>query len=97
MDTTCLLIVLIWIVIMALIIVLIVAIGRRPKPLCIVPSREVNSFKLEALNKLKGRNYIVNEKPNGDIYVQKDTFSATTLVFKQNGPNVDVLFIHSIG
>lgn len=94
MDT-CLVIFFIFLILFVIGFILIVVIGRRPKPLCSIPNRDINTYRQEALNKLTYQNYLIKEKQNGNIFVQKDTFSATTLVFKQNGSNVDVLFIHS--
>ncbi len=78
-----------------LIILAAVMIGRRQKFLCSIPSRELYSFKHEAINKLRNQGYLLKEKQDDKVFVQKNNFSATTLVFKQNGSNVDVMFIHS--
>jgi len=53
------------------------------------------SYRQEVLNKLNNQGYLIKEKENGHIFVQKDTFSATTLVLEQNGQNVNVYFIHT--
>ena len=94
MDT-CLIIFLIIAIIFAISIILIFTIGRRPKFLCTIPNRNVTSFRQELLIRLGNQRYEINEKPNGEIFIKKDFFSATTLVLKQNGPDVDVLYIHS--
>ena len=91
----CLITILIVIIIFAIGIFLLIKFGRRPKILFTVSNRNIDSYRQEALNKLTNKGYRIKEKQNGDIFVQKDTFSATTLVLKQNGPNVDVCFIHS--
>jgi len=91
----CLITALIFIVIFVIGLILLLTIGRRPKFLCSIPNRDMFSYRQETINKLANRGYLIKEKENGNVFVQKDTFSATTLVFKQNGPNVDVLFIHS--
>jgi hypothetical protein len=82
-------------VICIMIIILIILLGRRPKLLCSIQNHNTFSFRQEAINKIRTQGYIIKEKKNDNIFVQKDAFSATTLVFKQNGPDVDVLFIHS--
>jgi len=91
----CLLTILIVIVIFVVGIILLIKFGRRPKFLCCIPNRNVTSYRQEVISRLGTKEYTIREKENGNIFVQKDTFSATTLVFKQNGLNVDVLFIHS--
>ena len=91
----CLTIAIIIIVTVIIGILLVIIIGRRPRPLFNIPNRDLLSFKIEALNKLSGQGYHIKERKNGDIFVQKDNFSATTLVFRQNGLGVDVLFIHT--
>jgi len=91
----CLLTVLIIIVIFVVGFILLIKFGRKPKFLCCIPNRDVANYRKEAVSRLATRGYILKEKENGNVFVQKDVFSATTLVFKQNGLNVDVLFIHS--
>ena len=91
----CLITIIVIIILFVIGFILLIKIGRRPKFLCSVSNRNVFTYRQEIINKLKDRGYLIKEKQNDDIFVQKDTFSATTLVFKQNGANVDVLFIHS--
>jgi hypothetical protein len=91
----CLVTILVIIIIFAIGIILLIKFGRRPKFLCSIPNRDILSYRQEAINRVTNKGYLIKEKENGNIFVQKDTFSATTLVFKQNGPNIDVLYIHS--
>jgi len=91
----CLITFLIIAIVFAIGFILLILIGRRPKLLFSISNRDMFSYRQEAINKLNSRGYIIREKDNGNIFVQKDTFSATTLAFRQNGSNVDVLFIHS--
>jgi hypothetical protein len=76
-------------------LVLIIKLSRRPKFLYSTPNRNLSIYKQEIIIKLENQGYTIKEKENGNVFVQKDTFTATTLVFKQNGSNVDVLYIHS--
>jgi len=91
----CLITFLIVIIIFAVCLVLIFTIGRRPKLLCTIPNRDIITYRHEMLNRLKYQNYEIQEKKNDHVFVNKDFFSSTTLVLKQNGPNVEVCFIHS--
>ena len=91
----CLITILVFVIIFAICLVLIFIIGRRPKLLCNIPNRNVTTYRHELLNRLRNQHYDINEKPDGHIFIKKDFFSATTLVLKQNGPDVDVLYIHS--
>ena len=91
----CLITILVIVIIFTICLVLIFTIGRRPKFLCTIPNRNVTSYRQELLNRLGNQHYIINEKPNEQIFIKKDFFSATTLVLKQNGPNVDISYIHS--
>lgn len=91
----CLITIIIALIVFIVGIILIIVIGMRPKFLCTIPNRDLLSYKHELLNRLNARGYKIKERKNGNIFVQKNTFSATTLVFKQNGQNVDILFIHS--
>jgi hypothetical protein len=95
MDDACLITIIIAIIIIVIGFLLLIVIGRRPKFLCNIPNRDTISYRRDVLNRLNNQRYKVVEKENGNIFVQKDTFSATTLVFKQNGPNVEVAYIHS--
>jgi len=78
-----------------LIILILIIIERRPKPLCVITNKDMASYKQDTITKLTSQGYLIKEKKKERIFVQKDTFSATTLVFKQNKSNVDVLYIHS--
>jgi hypothetical protein len=91
----CLITILVIIIIFVIGSILIFTIGRRPTLLCTIPNRDVITFRNEMLNRLTAQPYEIKEKPNGDVFIKKDFFSATTLVLKQNGINVDVSFIHS--
>jgi hypothetical protein len=91
----CLITLIVGIIIFVIGIVLIIKITRRPKLLLTVSNRNSTSYRQEVLNKLANKGYLIKEKENGNIFVQKDNFSATTLVFRQNGLNVDVLYIHT--
>lgn len=90
----CLTMIFIWLI-FALLILILVLIERRPKPYFVIQNRDIYSFKREAINKLSNQGYIVKEKHNDRLFVQKDSFTATTLVFRQNESNVDVLYVHS--
>lgn len=89
------LVMLLILVIFIIIVIALVLFGRRRKFLCKIPNRDLLSFKKDIIDKFKSCNYLIKEKENNKVFVQKDNFSATTLVFKQNGQDVDVLFIHS--
>ena len=91
----CLISALVVVIIFVVGVILVILIGRRPKSLCSIPSRDVFTYRHELINKLTSQNYKIKEKENGNIFVEKDFFSATTLVLKQNGANIDILFIHS--
>ena len=91
----CLVTILVVAIIFTIGFILLIKFGRRPKSLCSIPNHNIFSYRQEAINKLSNKDYLIKEKKNDDVFVQKDIFSATTLVFKQNGQNVDVLFIHS--
>jgi len=91
----CLISILIFIIVIVTVLILILIVGRRPKFLCNIPNRNLYPYKHDIMNRLRSRNYETAEKPNGNIFIKKDFFTETTLVFKQNGPNIEVSFIHS--
>lgn len=91
----CLITLIVVIIIFLIGLILFIKFARRPKLLLTVSNRNITSYRQEVLNKLTNKGYIIKEKENGNIFVQKDNFSATTLVLKQNGLDVDVLYIHT--
>ena len=92
MDT-CLISALVVVIIFVVGVILVILIGRRPKLLCSIPSHDVFTYRHDLINKLTSQDYKIKEKENGNIFVEKDFFSATTLVLKQNGANIDISFI----
>ena len=91
----CLITLIVGLILFVIIIIALVKWSRRKQSFFTIPNKNVESCRNEFINKLNSRNYTIKEKDNGHIFVQKDTFSATTLVLEQNGLNVDVYFIHS--
>jgi hypothetical protein len=57
--------------------------------LCVFPNEELKSFRQNAINKIQEQGYKINDKGE-KLYVEKGTFTATGLYFKQNGNQVDV-------
>ena len=57
--------------------------------LCVFPNEELNSFRQNAIKTFQEQGFIVIDKGE-KLYVEKGTFTATGLYFKQNGNQVDV-------
>jgi len=77
------------IVIMTIAIILIIIIASKKHLMTVVPNREINSFRMEALQKFRNKDFKIKEK--GDkIYIEKGTFTATNIFLIQKNDKIEI-------